>query len=96
MTTARDITAILRLLYPAPVRLSVRADTGPGSAGRYLIRLPSSPAASLEHGLAAYLGRHLATGIAPAEVKVVGKRVIRRRDCGRDVEFTVRVREEQS
>lgn len=92
MTTAREITAALRLLYPAPVRLSVRAVV----PGKFRVRMPERPARDLDAGserysLASYLGRALSTSTAPVPVTVVGRRVIRRRDCGRDVEFAIRV-----
>jgi hypothetical protein len=95
MTTAREITRVMRQLYPSPVRLSVRADTGPGSAGRFLLRVPRA----CDSGgmttrdwpwLADYLARHLGGQVT---VSVTRERFIKRRDCGKDVEFAVRIGE---
>jgi len=94
MTTARDITRELRAIWPAPVALSVRTDPdAPGfrQGRQFLVRLPGPTASHIggEDGLRAYLGRRLATGTGPAPVQIVGSRVVRRRDYGRDREFTV-------
>jgi hypothetical protein len=88
--TARDITAALRVLYPAPVRLSVRTDPDAPSMrlGRqFLVRMPSAPASHMggERGVESWLGRR--SGWPP--VRVTEHRVVRRRDCGKDIEFTV-------
>jgi hypothetical protein len=80
--TARDVTAAMRTLYPAPVRLAVRAD----GEGLFLLRLPSAPAYQVGASLAGYLGRRLG-----CQVTVTTRRQIRRRDCGHDVEFAVHV-----
>ena len=92
MTTAREITAHLRLLFPQ-VRLSTAADTGPGSEGLFRVKLPTASASHIggSHGLETFLGRRLATTTAPEPVKVISRREVRRRDCGRDVEFFIRV-----
>lgn len=84
LTTARDITAVMRDLYPAPVRLSVVA-TSP-RAGYFRLKLPVAPGTRLSHDwLADYLTRHLG-----GPVSVRSERLIRRRDGGRDVEYILR------
>lgn len=90
-TTAREVAAALRVLHPAPVRLSVRADRCAPTGSRFCARLPRAagigyrdPAAS--RWLGAYLVRRLG-----APVEVLYQREIRRRDCGRDVEYLITV-----
>lgn len=88
--TARSITSAMRGLHPAPVRLSVRADRA--DPGRFYLRLPRAA----EQGappfdrrwpwLEQYLGRRLG-----AAVTVERERYIRRRDYGKDVEFSVQI-----
>jgi hypothetical protein len=84
-TTARDVTAAMRVLHPAPVRLSVRASETPGW---FRLRVPSACAVGLGGGgwLEGYLSRALG-----ASVSLNGHRSIARRDCGRDVEYIVRI-----
>jgi hypothetical protein len=91
--TARDITGALRRIFPAPVRISARAETGPGSAGLFLVRLPSASASHIggRGGLGEYLTRRLGASTGGRPVVVTGRREVRRRDCGRDVEFRVRI-----
>ena len=91
-TTARDVTAALRSLWPAPVRLSTT-----GNAPTFLVRLPSSPAASWRNAAGSYewmegfLSRHL--GGQP--VAIHRNRAVRCRDGGHDVEFAVTVGAQQ-
>jgi hypothetical protein len=87
MTTARDITATMRELHPAPVSMSVRADTAALSGGRFYLRLPR--AAGIDYRdprsarwLGGFLERHLGV-----PVEVLYNREITRHDCGRDVEY---------
>jgi hypothetical protein len=92
--SAREITAELRLLYPAPVLLSVRADPDAPNVrlGRqFLVRMPEGPSNHMGgwDGLETYLGRHLSQGIAPYPVRVTGRRTVRRRDYGKSHEYTV-------
>lgn len=84
-TTANDITKAVRILHPVPVRLSVRTDPGPGAHGRFLLRVPTACRFDLAW-LEGFLTRHL----GPA-VTVTGTRTVVRRDCGRDVEYALRV-----
>jgi hypothetical protein len=85
MTTARDITRVIRTLHPAPVRLSVRDITCAGGPG-FLLRLPVAPATCHDPAwLEGYLTRHLGCLVTVSREQ----REIRRRDCGRDVEFTL-------
>jgi hypothetical protein len=85
-TTAADITAALRELWPTPVRLSTRKAT----ALHFLVKLPSAPASQMVtadgsyHWIEGFLGRRLGRAVT-----VKGTRVIRRHDCGRDIEVTL-------
>jgi hypothetical protein len=91
--TARQITAAIRTLHPRPVRLSVAADNEPGlSPGeRFYLRLPYAPACRHDKDwLGAYLTRHVTENVT---ITVVRRRMVNRRDCGRDIEFTLRTEE---
>lgn len=91
MITAREITAAMRELFPAPVRLSVRADhSATAMAGWFLLRLPRSAATPSADQLAGYLARHL-----HQQVTVEGTRLVQRRDYGRDIEYSLRVTDAQ-
>jgi hypothetical protein len=82
-TTAADVTAAVRDLFPRPVRLSTRA----AGSGRFAVRLPGTPARSLNCAWGeGFLGRRLG-----GPVTIVDTREIRRRDCGRDLELTLEV-----
>lgn len=83
-TTAREITAAVRELFPAPVRLSTRAAARPGY---FTVTMPAGPAASLASSWGeGFMSRRLGQ-----RVRVIWTRNIRRRDYGRDTEMTLRV-----
>ena len=84
--TARDITVALRDLFPVPVLLSTSA----AEAGVFLVRLPASPAASLDNEF----GERMLARRLGCQVKITGRRKFTRRDCGRGVEFTIQLSEE--
>jgi len=103
LPTARGLTAIMRTLHPAPVRLSVHFVPDyrvypplPGTA-RFLLRLPRAAASTAPHGalapwpwLASYIERRLD---GRADVKVTRSRTVKRRDGGTDTEFAIRITE---
>jgi hypothetical protein len=83
---ARDITAVLRTLFPA-VNMSTRSS----GDGEFTVTLPS--AAAFELGLGnsprwaeSYIGRHLGV-----RAEITGSRIIPRRDGGKNVIFTLRL-----
>lgn len=87
--TAQDITRAMRVLFPHPVRLSTRDISV--TASEFLLKLPSSPANVFTGSdgwtrLGEFLGRRLG-----CPVTVLSDRNVRRHDCGRDVEFALRV-----
>jgi hypothetical protein len=82
MTAARDITAAVRTLFPAPVRVSTRQ----AGAWTYLLRLPRGAGNQVTvDWLNSYLGRHL-----DGPVAVTGCREVRRHDGGTNVEYTIK------
>jgi hypothetical protein len=95
--TARDITAVMRELHPAPVRLSVTAASygvagfaEPGTLpASFRLRLPLRCHQADTGWLAGYLSRHLGATVTIPASKT---RVIRRRDYSRDVEYRVEVK----
>lgn len=74
---ARDVTAALRNVVPAPVLLSVRAD--PEHYGEFDVRLPEAAHNHLggAWAVATFAGRELGVDFG-----VDGVRWARRRDCG--------------
>lgn len=82
---AREITRTLRGIWPTPIRLSVR-DIGIKPGVQFALRVPSTPGQVSGEWLDSYLTRYLGRPVAS-----IGRRTIRRRDCGRDTELTLRV-----
>jgi len=82
MTTAKDITRVLRVLFPH-VLLSTRA-AGPGE---FRVKLPAASANIMTH----MVWNGFMTERLGAVVTVTATRRFIRRDCGRAVEFTIKV-----
>lgn len=83
MITARDVTKLVRELFPAPVRCS----TATALDGTFRVKLPERPARDmLTEFTEGFLSRRVG---GPVQVRLVRK--IRRRDYSTDYELCVKV-----